>query len=65
MNATNKPPFMGISSIQSAIENMKLPYDYKHTAFILHIAATNTQRRLAIKRSKLLRSFSAKRLKVV
>ena len=56
---------MGISSIQSAIENMKLPYDYKHTAFILHIAATNTQRRLAIKRSKLLRSFSAKRLKVV
>lgn len=65
---TEKAPFIGISSIQAAIENMKLPYDYKHTASILVLAATKTQRRLASKRKymRLIRyaPFKSRRLKI-
>jgi len=65
---TKKAPFVGISSIQSAIENMQLPYNYQHTASILVLAATKTQRRLAWKRRnmRLIRfaPFNYRRLKI-
>ncbi len=42
-----KKPFPTLKALSSAIENIKLPYDYKKTAATLDTAAKKTQSRLA------------------
>lgn len=43
----SKKPFPTLKAISSAIEKMKLPYDYKKTAATLDKASKKTQSRLA------------------
>ncbi len=67
MTTKTKEVTIDIDSIQAVIKNMDLPYDYKHTASILELAAIKTQRRLAWKRKMRLVRFSpfnSKRLKI-
>lgn len=49
----SKKPLPILKVISSAIENMKLPYDYKKTASILDKASKKTQSRLtAVRKAK-------------